>query len=193
MPEGPTETDRRMMARALDLAHAAAALDEVPVGAVIYRDDQIIAGAHNRRELDRDPTAHAEMLALRAAAEALGSWRLDGCSIAVTLEPCPMCAGALVNARVARLIYGAADPKMGCVRTLHRLCDEPRFNHRMTIVPGVEAEACGGVLSAFFRSKRGGAGKHPGDVPGDVPGQVSAEPGERSEQVRGRGARRNPT
>ncbi len=152
-----TEVDQRMIARALALAEAAAALDEVPVGAVVYRGEQVIAEAHNRRELDQDPTAHAELLALRAAAAVLGSWRLEDCAIAVTLEPCPMCAGALVNARVGRLVYGAGDPKMGCVRTLHRLCDEPRFNHRLSVVAGVEAEACGAVLRRFFRAKRGRA------------------------------------
>ena len=143
-----------MMQLAFELAQTAAAVGEVPVGAVIYRDNQILAQAHNRRELDQDPTAHAEMLALRQAAASLGSWRLEGCSLAVTLEPCPMCAGALVNARVARVIYGADDPKMGCARTLHQLCDEPRFNHRLVVIPNVMAEPCGQILSDFFKAKR---------------------------------------
>ena len=154
-PSQATELDARMMRVALDLAQEAAAIDEVPVGAVVYRGETVIAQAHNRREIDQDPTAHAEMLVLRAAARELGSWRLEGCTLAVTLEPCPMCAGALVNARVPRLVYGADDPKMGCVRTLHSLCTEPRFNHRLEVVPGVLAEDCGRILSDFFRAKRG--------------------------------------
>jgi len=124
------------------------------VGAVVYEGQRVLAEAHNRRESDRDPTAHAEIVALRLAASARGSWRLEGCSIAVTLEPCPMCAGALVNARVARLVYGADDPKMGCVRTLHTLCTDRRFNHRLEVRAGVLAEECGQVLSSFFRERR---------------------------------------
>jgi tRNA(adenine34) deaminase len=151
----PTAADLAMMARALELAKRAAAIGEVPVGAVVYRGEQVLAEAHNRRELDCDPTAHAEMIALRAAAAALGQWRLDECSVAVTLEPCPMCAGAMVNARVARLVYGAADPKMGCVRTLHSLCNDPRFNHRIEVIAGIDAEACGRVLQEFFQARRG--------------------------------------
>ena len=151
----PTATDEAMIRRAIVLAEAAAAAGEVPVGAVIYHDDTIIAEGANRREIDQDPTAHAEMIALRSAAATLGSWRLDDCSIAVTLEPCPMCAGALVNARIVKLVYGASDPKMGCVRTLHRLCDEPRFNHRMTITPDVLAEPCAQLLTDFFQQRRG--------------------------------------
>jgi tRNA(adenine34) deaminase len=143
-----------IMQRALDLAATAAAADEVPVGAVVYQGDRVLGEAFNRRETDQDPTAHAEILALRAAAKTLNSWRLEGCSIAVTLEPCPMCAGALVNARVARLIYGAADPKMGSVATLYQICTDPRFNHRLQVIGGVLAEPCGKVLAEFFRQKR---------------------------------------
>lgn len=153
-PTLPTETDLAMMRRAIELARSAASLDEVPVAAVIYRGGEVLSEAHNRRELDRDPTAHAEVLAIRIAAQRLGSWRLEGCTIAVTLEPCPMCAGALVNARVPRLVYGASDPKMGCVTSLHRLCDDARFNHRIEIVPGVLADECGKLLKDFFRAKR---------------------------------------
>lgn len=150
------DTDLAMMRRALTLAHAAAQLGEVPVGAVVYRGDgTILAEAHNRRELDADPTAHAEMLALRAAARAAGSWRLEGCSIAVTLEPCPMCAGALVNARITRLVYGVPDPKMGCVDSLHRLCNEPRFNHRIEVASGVLADESAQILRDFFKLRRG--------------------------------------
>jgi tRNA(adenine34) deaminase len=153
-PEG-TDLDVRMMRRALDQARLAAGKGEVPVGAVIYRGDEVLAEAHNERELAQDPTGHAEMIALRAAAKRLGSWRLDGCSLVVTLEPCPMCAGAMVNARLPRLVYGAADPKMGCVDTLYRLCSEPRFNHRLVVARGVLAEECGAVLKAFFQARRG--------------------------------------
>lgn len=152
MPENNHEYFMRL---ALEQARLAEALDEVPVGAVVVREGRVIAAAHNRREVDADPTAHAEMLALRAAAKSLGSWRLDGCTMVVTLEPCPMCAGALVNARISTLIYAAADPKMGCVRSLHQLCDDARFNHRLTIVGGVLAEPAGRLLSEFFRRKRG--------------------------------------
>jgi len=151
----PTDFDVRMMRRALELAEQAAAIDEVPVGAVVYRDGEVLAEGYNRRESDQDPTAHAEMIALRAAAARIGSWRLEGCTLTVTLEPCPMCAGAMVNARVARLVYGADDPKMGCARTLHALCTEPRFNHRIEVIPAVFAKECGEILSTFFRAKRG--------------------------------------
>ena len=145
-----------MMRAAVAQARCAAALGEVPVGAVVYQGDRVLAEAHNLRESAADPTAHAEIIALRAAAKRLGTWRLDGCSIAVTLEPCPMCAGALVNARVARLVYGAADPKMGSVRTLHELCTDERFNHRLTVIEGVLADECGAVLIEFFQQLRKG-------------------------------------
>jgi len=145
------------MAAALHEAARAADEGEVPVGAAVYRlsDGKIVATAHNRRETDADPTAHAEVLALRAAAAARGVWRLEGHGLAVTLEPCPMCAGALVNARIDEVVYGAADPKMGCVDTLHRLCDEPRFNHRMRIIAGVRADEAAEMLRAFFAARRG--------------------------------------
>lgn len=149
------ELDIAMMRRALALAEAAAAIGEVPIGAVIYRGEEVLAEAHNRREIDADPTAHAEILALRDAARRVGAWRLDGCSIAVTLEPCPMCAGALVNSRMARLVYGAADPKMGCVDTLYSICTDTRFNHRLAIERGVLADECVAVLQRFFQARRG--------------------------------------
>lgn len=159
MNDRPAANDFQSAAMALALVEAARAADEgeVPVGAAVYRlsDGEIVAAAHNRRENDADPTAHAEVLALRAAAEARGVWRLEGHGLAVTLEPCPMCAGALVNARIDELVYGAPDPKMGCVDTLHRLCDEPRFNHRMRIVAGVQTEESAGLLRAFFAARRG--------------------------------------
>jgi len=151
----PTALDRAMMMLALEQAQQAAAAGEVPVGAVIYRGDEILAQAFNLRESQRDPTAHAELLALRIAAPKMASWRMEGCSIAVTLEPCPMCAGALVNARMERLIYGATDPKMGAVHTLYELCTDARLNHRMEVIGGVEAKACAQVLQDFFRARRG--------------------------------------
>jgi len=145
------------MEAALAVATEALAVDEVPIGCVIVENSsgRILGRAHNRRLLDADPTAHAEILALRQAAAALGDWRLENCTLAVTLEPCPMCAGAIVNARVARLIYGCADPKAGAVRTLYNLCDDPRLNHRVEILSGVLAEPCGRLLSDFFRQRRG--------------------------------------
>ncbi|MEO0586857.1 MAG: nucleoside deaminase [Planctomycetota bacterium] len=166
--EAPTPLDVAMMRRALALADHAATLGEVPVGAVVYpnpptpsspdtanpHDVQPIAEGINRRETHHDPTGHAEIVALRAAAESLGTWRLTGYTLAVTLEPCPMCAGALVNARIDRLVYAAADPKAGYVRSLHNLCDDPRLNHRLTIIPGVLADPAAAQLRAFFKARR---------------------------------------
>ncbi|MEM7682538.1 MAG: nucleoside deaminase [Planctomycetota bacterium] len=152
----PDDADTQRMTRALALARQAAEQGEVPVGAVVYRIDtgEIVAEAGNRREADADPTAHAEVLALRDAAQRRGLWRLEGYGLAVTLEPCPMCAGALVQARIDELVYGATDPKMGCVRSLAHLCDDPRFTHRMSIRAGVLAEPCGQVLRDFFQARR---------------------------------------
>ncbi len=143
-----------MMRLALEQAELAAAEGEVPIGAVVYRGDEVLSQCHNLREALSDPTAHAEILALRLAAAELGTWHMEDCGIAVTIEPCPMCAGALVNARMGELVYGAADPKMGCVDSLARLCDEPRFNHRLTIRRGVLAGECVGVLQRFFQARR---------------------------------------
>lgn len=148
------EIDLAMMRLALEAAQQAYELDEVPVGAVVHRRGEVLAVAHNRREIDHDPTAHAEMLAMKAAAAVLQSWRLDECELVVTLEPCPMCAGGLVNARIKRLVYGAADPKMGSVQSLHTLCTDARFNHRLVVEAGVLAEECGQILRDFFRAKR---------------------------------------
>lgn len=155
----PLPTDIEMMRRALALGAAAVCLGEVPVGAVIYRvnksgEAEILGEGSNRRETDGDPAAHAEVLAIRAAAKTLGDWRLTGCSLAVTLEPCPMCAGAIVNARVSRLVYGAPDPKAGAVRSLMRLADDPRLNHRAIIVPGVLANEAAAQLREFFKAVR---------------------------------------
>lgn len=145
------------MRRALALAEEAAAAGEAPVGAVIVRDDAIIAEARNQREELRDPTAHAEMIAITQAAAAIDSWRLESCTLYVTLEPCPMCAGAIVQARIPRLAYGAADPKAGAVRSLYKLTTDARLNHRCELVEGVLAEPCGAILSEFFRARRKGA------------------------------------
>ena len=146
--------DEAMMRRALDLGLRAWRMDEVPVGAVVYRGEEVLGEGHNLRESAGDPTAHAEMIALREAARKVGGWRLQDCDLAVTLEPCPMCAGAIVNARISRLVYGAADPKMGAVRTLYRICEDRRLNHQPLVVPGVAAEECGELLRGFFRERR---------------------------------------
>jgi tRNA(adenine34) deaminase len=148
--------DAAAMLEAIELARAAMAADEVPVGCVVLDESrQVIGRGFNRREADADPTAHAEIIALRQAAAARRSWRLEGCTLVVTLEPCPMCAGALVNARISRLIYGCDDPKAGAARTLYRLCDDPRLNHRMEVVGGLMPAACGALLQEFFRNRRG--------------------------------------
>ncbi len=135
---------------------AEAAFDEgeVPVGAVIVRDGRVIAAAHNQREQLHDPTAHAEMIAITQAAESLASWRLDECTLYVTLEPCAMCAGAIIQARLPVVVYGAADPKAGAVETLYRLLDDARLNHRAETIAGVLAEPCGEILSRFFQAQR---------------------------------------
>jgi tRNA(adenine34) deaminase len=139
---------------ALEEAEQALREDEVPIGAAIVHEGRVIARAHNQREQLRDPTAHAEMIAITQAAESLQSWRLEGCTLYVTLEPCPMCAGAIVQARIPTVVYGAADPKAGAVHTLYRLLDDPRLNHRAEAVAGVLAEPCGEILSRFFREQR---------------------------------------
>ena len=146
--------DEDYMRLALQQAQAAAEADEAPVGAVIVCDGDVIAAARNEREALRDPTAHAELIAITQAAAALGNWRLENCTLYVTLEPCPMCAGAIVLARIPRVVYGADDPKGGAVRSLYRLLEDSRLNHRAVVVPGVMAEAAGGILSDFFRRKR---------------------------------------
>ena len=147
-------TDEQLMELALQQARIAGQLGDVPIGAVIAQGDRLLASAHNRRIIDRDPTAHAEMLAIRMAAAELGDWRLSGCTLAVTLEPCCMCAGAIVLARINRLVYGAADPKAGAVASLYQLCSDPRLNHRVEINAGLQAEQCGAILTEFFRAQR---------------------------------------
>ena len=149
-----TASHQRFMLEALAEARVAAALGEVPVGAVVVANGEVLARAHNRRLLDKDPTAHAELLAMRAAAALLGDWRLDACTVYVTLEPCPMCAGAMVLGRVSACVYGCADPKGGFLGTLADLSAHPGLNHRFPVVAGVESEACAGILRAFFRDLR---------------------------------------
>jgi tRNA(adenine34) deaminase len=155
-------TDAVFMREALRLAEAAAARGDVPVGAVVVRDGVIVGSGANTRERDHDPTGHAEVIALREACAAAQRWRVDGATLYVTLEPCPMCAGTLVNARVARVVFGATDAKAGAVRSLYRLCDDERLNHRLEVESGVLAEECAAVLKRFFaearaRRKRGEA------------------------------------
>jgi tRNA(adenine34) deaminase len=147
-------TDAEWMAEALDLARACLEHDDVPIGCVVARGDERLAAAGNERELRGDPTAHAEVLALRTASEMVGSWRLDGCTLYVTLEPCAMCAGAIVLARVDRVVFGAADPKAGFAGSLGNLLQEPRLNHRVDLAAGVEADASADVLRTFFRERR---------------------------------------
>lgn len=151
-PDAPLHEE--WMRLALVEAQAACAEDEVPVGAVIVHAGRVIASAHNQREQLRDPTAHAEMIAITQAAEALGSWRLDDTTLYVTLEPCPMCAGAILQARIPTVVFGAADPKAGAVVSLFELLSDPRLNHRCEIVSGIAAKQCAELLSEFFRRKR---------------------------------------
>ncbi len=147
-------TDEEAMRAALAEAEAALTHDDVPIGAVVVRDGEVIARRHNEREHLQDPTAHAEVLALRDAATALGRWRLDDCTLVVTLEPCVMCAGAVVSARIGRLVFGAADLKGGATGSLYNVCADPRLNHNPPLAHGVLAEACGDLLSRFFASRR---------------------------------------
>jgi tRNA(adenine34) deaminase len=149
-----TGTDERLMAIALEQARAAAAAGDVPVGAVVARGNEVLGTAGNAREREQDPTAHAEILALRSAAEATGSWHLEGCTIYVTLEPCAMCAGAVVLARVDRLVFGAADPKAGFAGSLGDLLRDPRLNHTVEVTGGVLEAECGGLLRTFFLERR---------------------------------------
>jgi tRNA(adenine34) deaminase len=145
------------MAVALEEAGRSGAAGDVPVGAVLLVDGHIVSQAGNRREQDGDPTAHAEVLALRAAAAELGTWRLTGATLVVTLEPCPMCAGALLAARVERVVFGAANTDNGACGTLYNLCADPRLNHEVEVVPGVQAEASTALLDRFFAERRSAA------------------------------------
>jgi tRNA(adenine34) deaminase len=149
-----TAADDRWMALALDEARAARDAGEVPVGAVIIRDGAVVAHAGNRTLRDQDPTAHAEAIAIRDAAAALGTWRLEGCTLYVTLEPCAMCAGAIVLARLDKVVFGAWDAKAGMAGSVIDLLRHPRLNHRPEVLAGVWADACGALLSEFFRNRR---------------------------------------
>lgn len=155
-PAQPSDRDVEAMHRALELARSAAAEGEVPVGAVVYETEngRVLGEAANRRECDADPSAHAEYLAIVRASKAIGDWRLNHCTLVVTLEPCVMCAGLIVNARVGRLVYGAADPKAGAAGSLYRLTEDQRLNHRVTPIQGVLASESAALLRSFFRDRR---------------------------------------
>lgn len=142
------------MRQALALAEQAYEEDEVPVGAIITRGQRVVGAGWNQREALQDPTAHAEMIAITQAAASISSWRLEECTLYVTLEPCPMCAGAILQSRVKRVVYGATDPKAGAVDSLFRLLDDPRLNHRAEVTGGVLGDQCGLILSSFFQEKR---------------------------------------
>ncbi len=147
--------DLRFMRLALEEALKAFEKDEVPVGAVIVKDGEVVAKAHNLRETLKDPTAHAELLAIREAAKRLENWRLSETTLYVTKEPCPMCAGAIVGARIKRLVYGCKDEKGGATESLYRITTDPRLNHQVEVVSGILADECRGLLQDFFRRKRG--------------------------------------
>jgi tRNA(adenine34) deaminase len=153
------------MWKALQEARAAAEIGEVPIGAVVVCDGRVVAVGSNRREIDADPTAHAEMIAVRQAARVLGRWRLEGCTVYVTLEPCPMCAGALHAARVDRCVYGAVDPKAGALGTLYDIASDERLNHRYEVVAGVLADESAALLKEFFTGLRA-RGREPGPLEG---------------------------
>ncbi|MBM3451191.1 MAG: nucleoside deaminase [Armatimonadetes bacterium] len=148
-------TDDALMLEALAEAHAGARYREVPIGCVIARQGRILARAHDMRESTNDPTAHAEILAIRRAARVTGTWRLAGCALYATVEPCAMCAGAIVLARLDRVVYGADSPKSGAVRTLFRVLEDPLLNHRVDVTCGVRADQAASLLQAFFRGLRG--------------------------------------
>jgi len=154
METGITAADISFMKLALQEAAKAAHLGEVPIGAVLVKDGSVLAADHNRREQLSDATAHAELLVIRKAGQLLGGWRLTGTTLYVTLEPCPMCAGALVQARVERLVFGAADPKGGAAGTLYDIVRDERLNHRLQVTPGVLEEECALQLRHFFRNRR---------------------------------------
>lgn len=153
IPELPNR-DEWFMQLALEQAYEAMAQDEVPVGAVIVHGDRVIGTGYNQREQLKDPTAHAEMIAITQAATSLGSWRLEDCSMYVTLEPCPMCAGAILQARIPRVVFGATDPKAGAATSLFCLLNDPRLNHQVDLQWGPLADLCGRILSEFFEQKR---------------------------------------
>ncbi|PYX78833.1 MAG: tRNA adenosine(34) deaminase TadA [Acidobacteria bacterium] len=147
-------TDAAWMEEALRLATQAEAAGEVPVGAIVVCDEKIVGRGFNRNRADNDPSAHAEMIALRQAGRAIGNHRLEGCTLFATIEPCAMCAGALVHARVQRLVYGASDPKAGAVHSVMQVVNHPKLNHQMEVTDGVMADTCGALLQKFFQSRR---------------------------------------
>ena len=147
-------TDDEAMATAITEARLAIDHEDVPVGAVVVVDGEVVAARHNERQLSGDPTAHAEILALRDAAAAAGTWRLDDATLVVTLEPCPMCAGAAINARVGRVVFGAFDPKAGATATLYNIVSDPRLNHEAEVAGGVRGDECGELLTTFFAERR---------------------------------------
>ena len=165
-------SDEAFMREALRLAQAAAKRGDVPVGALVVKQGRIVGRGFNTRERESDPTGHAEIVALREACREAGRWRVDGATLYVTLEPCPMCAGAVVNARVARLVYGADDPKAGAVRSLYEICDDERLNHRLQVRRGVLAEPCAEILREFFQAARA-RNKALKGVPADLSGSAS--------------------
>jgi tRNA(adenine34) deaminase len=148
------ELNPEFMEQALAEAQKAYELDEVPIGAVIVKDGIILGRGHNLREREKDPTLHAEMIAIRQASAALGGWRLMDCDLYVTIEPCPMCAGAILQARIRRVIFGARDPKAGCAGSLYNLLEDPRFNHRTEVIEGVLEDRCSRIMKDYFRQKR---------------------------------------
>lgn len=154
MQDNPLHPHDHWMRRALDQARRALEAEEVPIGAIVVHQEQVIGEGFNQREMLSDPTAHAEMIAITQAAQALGSWRLLDCTLYVTLEPCPMCAGAIVQARIPRVIYGATDPKAGACHTLYSITDDPRLNHRAAVLGGVLREECRVLLQEFFAAQR---------------------------------------
>ena len=150
----PLQPHARWMYEALEMARQAFEEGEVPIGAVIVHNERMIGASGNQREQLKDPTAHAEMIAITQAAQALGDWRLSGCTLYVTLEPCPMCAGAIVQARMSRVIFGTTDPKAGACTTLYQITDDPRLNHRCVVLGGVLQEECKKLLQDFFSQQR---------------------------------------
>ncbi len=146
--------DAEMMQQAISLAKQAASLEEVPIGAAIFYDDELVGEGFNTKETTCNPTAHAEMNAIVDASKKLGRWRMHGCTIVVTLEPCPMCAGAIVNARFDRVIFGASDQKSGACRTLYKITDDPRLNHRCDVLGGILEQECVELLQDFFKPRR---------------------------------------
>lgn len=153
-----SEVDIRWMNEAIQLAQHAASVGEVPIAALVVFENELISTGYNLRETLQDPTAHAEMIAIREASRAVGSWRLIDCTLYVTLEPCPMCAGAAINSRLTRCVYGASDPKAGAAHSLFSLMSDPRLNHRVELAGGCLEDECGVLLTSFFRAIRDGKG-----------------------------------